>query len=271
MYVRVGGVALGLAAGNVNCIAFLGIGSFVSHQTGSFARVGMGDMEALLLVTSFVFGSLICGFFVSQKVIPVRVPLYDICLIIEAALLVAGTFLADHSSARYIVAAACGLQNGFATHWGGAAVRTTHVTGLFTDVGLLIGRLVTMTFKWCRSCGKLSNTDKATSADDASKLSLLGAIAGAFLLGIYLGTHTFNAVGTNAFLIPAAPVGCVGCLYLCYRAVGQCRRSSDKETEIKDVEAGEVADKQVDATNIVPDSEPQQTVEEAAAMKTIAV
>ena len=33
--------------------------------------------------------------------------------------------------------------NGMATHWGGAVIRTTHVTGLLTDVGLLLGRLYT--------------------------------------------------------------------------------------------------------------------------------
>jgi hypothetical protein len=111
-YVRVGGVALGLIAGNVNSIAFLALGSFVSHQTGSWARVGMGNMQALLLVSSFIFGSLICGLLVTQKIIPVRVALYDICLIIEAGLLVAATFLAEHDVAVFLVAwhAVCRME-----------------------------------------------------------------------------------------------------------------------------------------------------------------
>jgi len=262
--VRVGGVALGLCAGNVNCVAFQAIGSFVSHQTGSWAKVGMGDMDALLLVSSFVFGALVCGFLVSQKIIPVRVALYDVCLIIQALLLVAGTFLADHSAARYIVAMSCGLQNGFATHWGGAALRTTHVTGLFTDVGLLIGRLMTMLARCCRSCGKLSPSDRATTADDASKLSLLISIASSFLLGIYLGTHTYNAMGPFAFLLPAVAVGSVGGVCFCRRfLVNSAKETAIQDVDIKDVETGKV---EANAISVVPGS-----VEDLEANKTIAV
>ena len=82
-----------------------------------------------------------------------------ICLIIEAGLLVAATFMEDGIAARYVASAACGVQNGLATHWGGAVIRTTHVTGLFTDVGLLLGRLASMLSR--KRCGAdLSRPEK---------------------------------------------------------------------------------------------------------------
>ncbi len=35
--------------------------------------------------------------------------------------------------------AACGLQNAMATTYSGAIVRSTHLTGIFTDLGLMLG------------------------------------------------------------------------------------------------------------------------------------
>jgi uncharacterized membrane protein YoaK (UPF0700 family) len=203
-------------------------------------------MEALLLVMSFVFGALICGALVSHS--KLSVPLYDVCMIIQAGLLIATTFLAEYDVARFIAAAACGLQNGLATHWGGAVVRTTHVTGLFTDVGLLCGRLLSLLTS---RCGRLDSDDTVAAADDLSKLSVLGSIASAFLAGIVLGTHLFLSIGHLAFLIPAAAIGSYGCLYLCYRVFSQFFTISKKEMVDKDIEANqsEEMDKEVDAAS----------------------
>merc|ERR1711981_773115 len=118
-------------------------------------------------------------------------------------ILVGTTFLAaeGHWTAKFLAAAACGLQNAMTTHWGGAVTRTTHVTGLFTDVGLLLGRLLSL---FANKCSKQSEAfDTVAAADDLNKLSVLGSIAVAYLFGIILGTHSFNAIGQYAFLIPA--------------------------------------------------------------------
>ena len=40
---------------------------------------------------------------------------------------------------HYLASAACGLQNALVTNYSGATIRTTHVTGIFTDLGLMIG------------------------------------------------------------------------------------------------------------------------------------
>lgn len=144
-------------------------------------------------------------------------------MILEAGLLVATALLAEHRVARYLAAASCGLQNGLATHWGGAmghraVTRTTHVTGLFTDVGLLVGRLLSAL---ASSCGKPEAKERAEAADDMSMLSVLGCIAAAYLLGIVLGTQCYDAVGNFAFFIPAAAVGTVGCVCFSYRVFRQ--------------------------------------------------
>eukprot|EP00953_Heterococcus_sp_UTEX-ZZ885_P000665 878-Heterococcus_DN1.PRE.2 len=42
----------------------------------------------------------------------------------------------------YMLAMACGMQNAMTTRYSGAVVRTTHLTGMFTDMGLLIGHML---------------------------------------------------------------------------------------------------------------------------------
>merc|ERR1719498_225651 len=124
----------------------------------------------------------------------------------------------DGIAPRYVAAAACGLQNGLATHWGGAVVCTTHVTGLCTDVGLPLGRLSSMLMR--KRCGRdFSRAEQDAAADDLSKLSVLGSIAGGFLVGIAFGVALFDAMQHYAFLVPAAVLGSFGLVYMFYRVV----------------------------------------------------
>ncbi len=63
-------------------------------------------------------------------------------MIIESILLFFATVMYAGSSyvgAQYAAACACGLQNGMATRFSGAVVRTTHMSGIVTDIGLLLG------------------------------------------------------------------------------------------------------------------------------------
>jgi uncharacterized membrane protein YoaK (UPF0700 family) len=41
----------------------------------------------------------------------------------------------------YMLSIACGMQNAMTTRYSGAVVRTTHLTGMVTDVGLLLGHM----------------------------------------------------------------------------------------------------------------------------------
>lgn len=241
--VRFGGCTLAWCAGLVNAVAFHALSTFVSHTTGTLAKVGMGlgnrqvadPGENVCLLLSFVVGSLACGFLIGKDTIHFGLALYDLVLLGISSLLIVATVLADTAAAKYVATAACGLQNGMATHWGGAVIRTTHVTGLFTDVGLLLGRLLSML---CRKrCGKnFDQFDSTAAADDVSKLSVLLSIAFSYVLGVFVGSHLFNLIGVHAFLIPAAITGSAGAVYMIYRiAVLKQNFFSDAEMEIVDV------------------------------------
>jgi len=241
--IRVGGVVLALSAGMVNAIAFKALARFVSHQTGNLSKVGLnveadkGDLagESALLVFSFLVGSLVCGFLIGKNTIHFGLALYDFCLLGVCILLVATTFLADHDVARYLAAGACGLQNGMATIWSGAVVRTTHVTGLLTDVGLIMGRLLSMLLR--KRCGKaFDQVDQVEVADDLSKASVLSGLVLGFLLGVVIGAALEQAIDEKAFLFPAAITGLMGLSYSAYRVWHLHQRFfSTEEMEVVDM------------------------------------
>lgn len=233
--VRAVGAILAFNAGLINSVAFFELGWFVSHQTGTFSKVGFGNMEALYLLASFVFGSATCGLFIAKDTVHIGLALYDFGLLSISGLLVAATLCHHNQYAKFFAAAACGLQNGMATHWGGAVVRTTHVTGLFTDVGLLIGRLASITIR--KRFGKRFDViDRVEVIDNARKLSFLTMLAICFLVGIIAGEKVHNQIHEYAFLFPACVVGVLGLAYLFHRVcVLGYKLFSDAEMEVVDV------------------------------------
>jgi uncharacterized membrane protein YoaK (UPF0700 family) len=66
---------------------------------------------------------------------------YGAVLLVEGACLAlsAAAFDANPVVALLVAAAACGLQNGMANNFYGVVVRTTHVSGLITDLAVLTG------------------------------------------------------------------------------------------------------------------------------------
>lgn len=243
--VYVGGTLLAFCAGMVNAVSFKSLSRLVSHKTGSLSKVGLGmhdsdvadGFDAALLVISFVLGSTVCGMLIGKNTIHFGLALYDFCLFGISGLLITTTLLDDERLAALMAAGACGLQNGMATMWGGAVVRTTHVTGLVTDVGLLMGRLLSMGVR--KRCGwRFDSFDRVAAEDDLSKMRVLVTLGVAFLLGIFAGAYMESEVQRNAFLIPAAVTGGAGILYATYRVLILHRKLLDvTEMEVVDVPA----------------------------------
>ncbi len=66
---------------------------------------------------------------------------YGVALLVESALLLAAIpLIHDHANlGLWLMAGASGLQNAMVTTFSGAVVRTTHMTGIVTDLGILLG------------------------------------------------------------------------------------------------------------------------------------
>ena len=66
-------------------------------------------------------------------------------MIVESLLLLAGTVLLVNEQqlgARYFCCMAMGLQNGLATYYTSAVIRLTHMTGIVSDIGMVMKSLL---------------------------------------------------------------------------------------------------------------------------------
>lgn len=147
-WVEYGAFTLALLAGCINVVGLLGFQhQAVSHLSGTATLLGSSLLSLsthsghlLAILISFVIGSMISGLLLSSSSLKLGRH-YDSLLIIEAALLVVALYFLQAESAfgHYFASAACGLQNALVTKYSGAVIRTTHMTGIFTDIGLMLG------------------------------------------------------------------------------------------------------------------------------------
>lgn len=114
-------------------------------------------------------------------------------LLVEAALLSVAwaSFSRVPLLGECCVAAASGLQNALVTQVSGAVVRTTHITGLVTDIGLNVGAGLRGAWRGVGDGTKLWG-----------RAVLQGLLVVAFVVGGVLGALTFRAVGVHAFMGP---------------------------------------------------------------------
>jgi uncharacterized membrane protein YoaK (UPF0700 family) len=99
----------------------------------------------------------------------------------------------------WLAAMACGVQNAMATTYSGAVVRTTHLSGMFTDLGIGLGHALRGVPLQRR------------------RLALCGLIIASFFAGGVLGAFAFFRWHTDALLVPAILTGVVGLGYVAYR------------------------------------------------------
>ena len=92
-----------------------------------------------------------------------------------------------------------GLQNAIVTKISKAEIRTTHMTGVITDLGIELGRMI----YWNRT--KNGNQPVTANTD---RVLILSTILGLFFTGGIVGAAAFKAIGYSAVLpIVAVLVG----------------------------------------------------------------
>ncbi|MDP4652208.1 MAG: DUF1275 domain-containing protein [Haliea sp.] len=195
-WVEYGAFVLALVAGLVNAIGLLGFQhQSISHLSGTATLLGTGLVNAtfftalhlLLILVSFLVGAVISGYSLRSGALKLGHN-YSGLLCLEAGLLFASIYFLTQGSffGHYLASAACGLQNALATTYSGAVVRTTHVTGIFTDLGIMLG-------------AKLRGEEF-----DSRKATLFLLIITGFILGGTVGAYTFSAYGFYSLIIPAS-------------------------------------------------------------------
>lgn len=150
-WVLLGGCLLAFMASAVNADFMLGLGISISHLTGDLTRITTdaltgqdhlpGEVKWLALaVLGFLLGACAAGAFIHHPRFDLERP-YGRSITAIGLLFLTGWFLLAHSPSLATLAAsmACGLQNGLATHYRGLVLRTTHITGILTDLGQMTG------------------------------------------------------------------------------------------------------------------------------------
>lgn len=151
-WVYFGSFSLTFIAGTTNAVGFLGVAhQGMTHVTGTLTLSAielahahsMLALRALTVVVFFFFGAAVSGLIVRDSHLRTS-RRYGVALIIEAGLLFGAmfSFREGEMAGEYFAAAACGLQNALATTYSGATLRTTHMTGIITDLGSALGQAV---------------------------------------------------------------------------------------------------------------------------------
>jgi uncharacterized membrane protein YoaK (UPF0700 family) len=206
------GCALAFVAGAVNAGGFLAIGGYTSHMTGIVSS--MADDLALGKVTvalaalgawlAFVSGAAATALLVNwarrRRLVHSQ---FAVSLMVEAVLLllfgVTGGYLADMPDllAPVTILLLCfimGLQNAIITKISGAQIRTTHVTGLSTDIGIELGKMAYYNRRQIPQLEVHANRDK---------LKLHSLLIGFFFVGGVSGALGFKHIGFSATVILA--------------------------------------------------------------------
>ena len=147
---------LSFVAGIVNVTGFLSFKQLTTNVTGHFAFF-MDDIAEFkfwkgsiyfLYIFSFLFGSFLSSYLIEKYKENKRLNVFVIPTIIECLILISIGVLSNLIELKYpdlivcLLLVAMGIQNSFVTKISDAIVRTTHLTGLFTDLGIDISHLL---------------------------------------------------------------------------------------------------------------------------------
>lgn len=148
-------IVLSLVAGIVNVSGFLAFKQLTTNVTGHFALF-INDVADFafwkgliyfLYIISFLLGSFLSGFLIEKFKENKKLNVFLIPTLIEGLILIIVGGLSNTLVEIYPDLLVCcllfvmGLQNSYVTKISNAVVRTTHLTGLFTDLGIDISQL----------------------------------------------------------------------------------------------------------------------------------
>jgi uncharacterized membrane protein YoaK (UPF0700 family) len=204
-----GGI-LAFVAGAINAGGFLAVHRYTSHMTGIVSSIAddlvLGSiglaLAGLVSLAAFVAGAITTTLLISWARRHELRSKYALALLLEAVLLLVfglvGANLTSFASllvptAVLLLCFIMGLQNAIVTKISNAEIRTTHMTGVITDLGIELGRLI----YWNHS-RKADHIQFVQANTD--KLFIHASLLGLFFSGGIAGALAFKAVGFSATL-----------------------------------------------------------------------
>jgi uncharacterized membrane protein YoaK (UPF0700 family) len=205
-------MALAFQAGLLDMGGFLSCRSFVSHVTG-FATLASLELESgqlshglglIAMLVAFLFGAMTSGVLVDVRLKLNKNPKYYLVfgfLFFITLLVTIGGFnnlfgvygnpLSDLRGYSLItmLCFTCGVQNGTITLVSKSIVRTTHLTGITTDLGIGLVRVF--------------NRKRLKNIDNEGKANIMRfGILLFFIFGSLAGVHIFHKFEFRGFLFP---------------------------------------------------------------------
>jgi uncharacterized membrane protein YoaK (UPF0700 family) len=207
--ISIGGTLLTINAGFINAVTALHSGMFTTHVTGTFTRAGIsieqldGGMfvEYIMLIICFMFGSFLCSLLVPYQTFYLGRAYNLVFMLGTVFLLLAsllGVLLPQSHVFTFFVAIASGMQNAMTTGYSGSVLRTTHMTGMTTDVGIIFAKLAKGERK------------------DVWKLAMFLPMMTGFLIGGALGAKAVSDLGVFALFMNVVLFAGTGLLYVFY-------------------------------------------------------
>lgn len=207
-------LALAFQAGSINTGGYLSCHRFVSHITGFGTLIGtetaQGKWSAalgmLLVPVFFIGGAMLSALFVDRRIQTGKKPLYPIVMLLifflTSAVTVAGangyfgSFGSEITLNDHLLLAAlclaCGLQNATITSAFGAIIRTTHLTGITTDLSIGVVRV-------------LSHSHKIQPRENEIQANWMRiGLISSFIAGSLVSAFIFLRIQYWGFLIPSA-------------------------------------------------------------------
>jgi uncharacterized membrane protein YoaK (UPF0700 family) len=197
-------ILLSLNAGFINAAGFISFAVLTTNVTGHAALLAVdianhkwraARMVALwlLLFLSGAFGSALyirkAG---ANKPYAYSVPIIGIILILIFLVVFGKDYDGSLQETEYFAGSllfAMGMQNAMVSMISGSVVRTTHLTGMFTDLGIELSKI---SFR--------GQSDRLVKRKIALHISIIAS----FLMGGVLGSFMFIRWRYNGFLVPVA-------------------------------------------------------------------
>ncbi len=199
------GVALAFVAGAINAGGFLAVRQYTSHMTGIVSTMAdslvLGDLNLVLAslgaLLSFMLGAAASAVMINYARRQHLHSEYALPLLLEAALLIGFGLLGaqlSHVPGLFVPATVMllcfimGLQNVVVTKLSHAEIRTTHLTGMITDIGAELGKLLYWNLP-------VAGTEQPRVRANRDRLRLLGTLVGSFFVGGAIGALGFKQLG----------------------------------------------------------------------------
>lgn len=192
-------------AGYINSAMLIEFGIPVSQMTGVASHLSDAAvhfdatdfLNSLMILFGFLGGAVLSGLLIGKAQFKTTAN-YGHALLINSFLLgSAAIFSFIHSEISLLLSAvACGLQNALVASYRGLQLRTTHMTGIVTDIGVHLALKLKTGIPW------------------PWQANLLLVLLISFLIGGALGIFAYRSFPNWSLLLPSSITGLLGVLYL---------------------------------------------------------